>query len=131
MLFHTGGDHIPNMLIAAPIFFLALAINLAIFGGAIYLFILVVRALKKYIDDGKNTPERSAVRQSLGETLKEHRSRCGMTQEFVAEALGVSRQAVSKWESGKSEPSTSNLLALARLYRVSPEELLSAVKDPE
>ena len=131
MLFHTGGDHIQHMLIAAPIAILALAINIAIFGGAIYLFILVVRALKKYINDGKDTPERSAVRQSLGEDLKEHRSRCGMTQEFVAEAPGVSRQAVSKWESGKSEPSTSNLLALAKLYGVSPEELLSAVKDPE
>ena len=42
-----------------------------------------------------------------------------MTQEFVAEAIGVSRQAVSKWESGASDPSTSNLLALAKLYGVS------------
>ena len=47
-----------------------------------------------------------------------------MTQEFVAESLGVSRQAVSKWESGASDPSTSNLLALAKLYGVSAEELL-------
>ena len=38
-----------------------------------------------------------------------------MTQEFVAEALGVSRQAVSEWESGQSDPSTTNLLALAKL----------------
>ena len=46
-------------------------------------------------------------------------SRAGsMTQEQVAEALGVSRQAVSKWENGTAEPSTSNLLALARLYGV-------------
>ncbi len=36
-----------------------------------------------------------------------------MTQEFVAETLGVSRQAVSKWESGASDPSTTNLMALA------------------
>jgi len=34
-----------------------------------------------------------------------------MTQEFVAESLGVSRQAVSKWESGASDPSTTNLMA--------------------
>lgn len=47
-----------------------------------------------------------------------------MTQEFVAESLGVSRQAVSKWESGKSDPSTTNLMALARLYGLPPEELL-------
>lgn len=47
-----------------------------------------------------------------------------MTQEFVAEAVGVSRQAVSKWESGASDPSTTNLMALAKLFGVTPEELL-------
>ena len=47
-----------------------------------------------------------------------------MTQEQVAEAVGVSRQAVSKWENGTAEPSTSNLLALARLYGVDLNELL-------
>ena len=51
-----------------------------------------------------------------------------MTQEFVAEALGVSRQAVSKCDTGVAEPSTSNLLALARLYGVSAEELLKNVE---
>ena len=52
-----------------------------------------------------------------------------MTQEFVAERLGVSRQAVSKWENGTSDPSTSNLLALAKLYGVSPEELLKQAQN--
>lgn len=47
-----------------------------------------------------------------------------MTQEFVAEALGVSRQAVSKWERGNSAPSTTNLIALAKLFGVAAEELL-------
>ena len=47
-----------------------------------------------------------------------------MTQKFVAESLGVSRQAVSKWESGASDPSTTNLMALAKLFGVSAEELL-------
>ena len=47
-----------------------------------------------------------------------------MTQEFVAEALGVSRQAVSKWESGASDPSTANLSAHAKLFGTTPEELL-------
>ena len=46
----------------------------------------------------------------------------------IAETLGVSRQAVSKWEKGTSDPSTSNLLALAKLYGVSPEELLECVR---
>jgi len=51
-----------------------------------------------------------------------------MTQEFVAEALGVSRQAVSKWENGTSDPNTSNLIALAKLYGISAEELLKNVE---
>ena len=54
-----------------------------------------------------------------------------MTQEFVAESLGVSRQAVSKWESGTADPSTSNLLALAKLFGVSAEELLKSVECPQ
>ena len=68
------------------------------------------------------------MRKSLGETLREHRQSCNMTQEFVAEQLHVSRQAVSKWETGASEPSTSNLLALAKLYGVDAGELLKNVK---
>ena len=51
-----------------------------------------------------------------------------MTQEFVAEKLGVSRQAVSKWENGSSDPSTSNLIALAGLYGVDAAELLNGIK---
>lgn len=51
-----------------------------------------------------------------------------MTQEFVAEAVGVSRQAVSKWETGAADPSTANLLALAKLYGVSAEELLRGTR---
>ena len=50
-----------------------------------------------------------------------------MTQEFVAEAIGVSRQAVSKWENGTSDPNTSNLIALAKLFKISPEELLDEI----
>lgn len=106
-----------------------LLLLLCICGGLVYLFILLVRALRKYLKSGETRRETAAVRKSLGETLKEHRVRCHMTQEFVAERLGVSRQAVSKWENGTSEPSTSNLLALARLYGVSPEELLKDVKS--
>ena len=46
--------------------------------------------------------EKKAVAKSLGEALKKNRIRCQMTQEFEAEALGVSRQTVSKWENGGS-----------------------------
>lgn len=46
----------------------------------------------------------------------------------MAETLGVSRQAVSKWENGTSAPSTTNLIALAGLYGISAEELLSEIQ---
>lgn len=93
----------------------------------VILFVLLVKDLLKYLRSGEARRENSAMRRSLGETLKEHRVKCKMTQEFVAERLGVSRQAVSKWENGSSDPSTSNLLALAKLYGISPEELLKDV----
>lgn len=72
--------------------------------------------------------ETVAVRRSLGEVLRSHRERCKMTQEFVAEKIGVSRQAVSKWEQGRTEPSTTNLVKLARLYGVEAADLLREVE---
>ena len=106
--------------------------NLAIIGlngSLIYLFVLMIKALRTYIKSEAIRKETIEIRKSLGEALKEHRTRCKMTQEFVAEHLGVSRQAVSKWESGASDPSTSNLLALAKLYGISAEELLRSIKQ--
>ena len=102
---------------------------LCFYGGILYLFILIVRALRKYLKSEPVRKENAAVRRSLGEALKAHRTECKMTQEFVAEHLGVSRQAVSKWENGTSDPSTSNLLALAKLYGISAEELLKEVQQ--
>lgn len=93
----------------------------------IYLFILLVKALRKYISSADARKEQNTIKKSLGETLREYRTERKMTQEFVAEHLGISRQAVSKWESGVSEPSTSNLLALAKLFDVSAEELLANI----
>ena len=95
----------------------------------IFLYVLLVKALLKYLKTGKVRKENAEAIKTLGEALKEHRTRCKMTQEFVAEHLGVSRQAVSKWENGTSDPSTSNLLALAKLYGVSAAELLKQVQE--
>ena len=104
------------------VFFLVILIPLlALF---VYVVILVVRALRKYVRGGPARAEAKEVRGTLGERLRENRTRCKMSQEFVAEAVGVSRQAVSKWENGASDPSTANLVALAKLYGVSAEELL-------
>ena len=95
------------------------------------LLILVFKALRKYVNSEPQRQESEILRRSLGEVLKDHRMRCSMTQEFVAEALGVSRQAVSKWENGTADPSTSNLLKLAKLYGISPEDLIRAVQTEQ
>lgn len=60
----------------------------------------------------------------LGEALRRRRQDSGMTQELVAEQLGVSRQAVSRWEKGEARPSSANIQALAGLYGITPAELL-------
>lgn len=108
---------------------LFLLTDLLIVGALGYLIFLLIRALRKYLSTAEIRKENAAVRKSLGEALKDHRIRCKMTQEFVAEHLGISRQAVSKWENGTSEPSTSNLLALSKLYGISAEELLKQVQE--
>lgn len=95
----------------------------------IYLIFLLIKASRIYIKSSEVRAQKAQVRKSLGETIKEHREKCNMTQEFVAEAIGVSRQAVSKWETGSSDPSTANLLALAKLFGVSAEELLKNVTN--
>lgn len=111
-----------------PATIIVVCINLICRGGILYFFILLIKALKKYLKSESQRAETAVVRRSLGEALKEHRTQCKMTQEFVAEHLGVSRQAVSKWESGTSDPSTSNLLALAKLYGISADELLREIQ---
>ena len=62
---------------------------------------------------------------TLHDNLKAARKRMGLSQEMVAEQLDISRQAVTKWELGQSKPSARNLQALAELYQVSSEELLT------
>ena len=117
------------MLFATWVTALNILVFAALMAAVIYLFVLIVRALKKYIGSKAVREEKQAVKRTLGETLKAHRTRCQMTQEFVAESLGVSRQAVSKWETGTADPSTSNLLALAKLFGISAEELLHSVEQ--
>ena len=67
----------------------------------------------------------------LADKIIRLRRKNGWSQEELAEKMNVSRQAVSKWESGASDPSTSNLLALAKLYGVSAEDLLRSVHPSE
>ena len=100
-------------------------------GTTIYLVYLLIKALRKYINSSEIRSEKKDVKASLGETIKRYRIDRKMTQEFVAERIGVSRQAVSKWESGASDPSTTNLISLARLFDITPEELLRNVTNNE
>ena len=78
---------------------------LIIWGVIIYVVYLLIVALRKYI---KSKPVR--------EEKEEY------------ETLGVSRQAVSKWENGSSDPSTTNLIALASLFDITPEEMLKEIR---
>lgn len=57
--------------------------------------------------------------------LQKLRKEKGYSQEQLAEELGISRQAVSKWERAESSPDTDNLICLAKLYGISLDELLS------
>ena len=122
----TASDSIISII---PATIIVTCINLICWGGIIYCFVLLIRALRKYLRSDPVRKETAAVRRSLGEALKAHRTECKMTQEFVAEHLGVSRQAVSKWETGASDPSTSNLLTLAKLYGISAVELLKEIEE--
>lgn len=66
---------------------------------------------------------------SLCHNLYHLRKRHSLTQEQVAAELGVSRQAVAKWEAGESVPDLVNCLALARFYDVSLDDLVNF--DPQ
>ena len=69
----------------------------------------------------------------IAKRLADRRKRAGFSQESLALELGVSRQAVSKWERSESSPDTDNLIALAQLYGVSLDDLLykDVEDDPE
>ena len=63
---------------------------------------------------------------SLGTRIKECRLKSKLSQEKVAELVGVSRQAVTKWESGLSAPNTENLFALAKIFGTTVDYLASS-----
>ena len=60
----------------------------------------------------------------FGEKLRNHRKKLGMTQEDVAEKVGVSPQAISKWEAGDCLPDCFNLKAISDVYKISADVLL-------
>ncbi|MCH5317149.1 MAG: helix-turn-helix domain-containing protein [Eubacterium sp.] len=68
---------------------------------------------------------------STANRLFEYRKAYGYSQEELAEKIGVSRQAISKWERSESSPDTDNLIALSKLYGVTIDELLNGNEKPK
>ena len=62
----------------------------------------------------------------IANRLVELRKKSGLSQEQLSDKLGLSRQAVSKWERAEASPDTDNLICLAKLYNVSLDDLLSS-----
>lgn len=61
---------------------------------------------------------------NLGNSLFHARKKCGMSQEEVAEKLGISRQTISKWETNETVPDIYQAKKMARLYNVSLDDLI-------
>ena len=66
---------------------------------------------------------------SFGENLKNVRKQRGITQEELAEILGVSRQAISKWESDNGYPETEKLLLLSKTLNISLDYLMNDASE--
>ena len=66
--------------------------------------------------------------RKTGVLIAKKRKEKNLTQTTLASYLGITDRAVSKWENGTSDPSTSNFFALAKLYGVSVEELLKEIE---
>ena len=67
----------------------------------------------------------------LGNRLAKLRKEHGYSQEELADKLSISRQAISKWENGESDPSTENLIALSKLYGCSLDALVGNEEAPK
>ena len=68
---------------------------------------------------------------NISENIKHYRTKLHLSQEYVADQLGISRQAVSKWETGQSQPTAQNLVDLATLFEISISELVEPERNKE
>lgn len=66
---------------------------------------------------------------TLGEKIRTLRKKAGLSQEALAEKLGVSRQAVSKWENDNGMPETEKLITMAKLFDTSLDDLIGEEKS--
>ena len=68
---------------------------------------------------------------TLGERIAYYRKKAGYSQEGLAEQLNVSRQAISKWETGEATPDAERIIALAAVLGISTDTLLLGKEEPE
>lgn len=66
---------------------------------------------------------------TLGETIRYYREKVGLSQEGLAEKVGVSRQSVSKWELNEATPEVGKLVTLAKTFGITTDELLSGERS--
>jgi transcriptional regulator with XRE-family HTH domain len=67
---------------------------------------------------------------SVGNRLRKARNRVGLTQDEVANKLGVTRSVIARYESGTNDPPTENIIKMAEMYGVSADWLLCLTNDP-
>lgn len=68
---------------------------------------------------------------SIGQKLSDLRKKKGLSQEEVADKLGVTRQTISKWETDQSTPDFDKIIPICELYGLSADELLGNIKERE
>ena len=66
---------------------------------------------------------------TLGERLLAYRNRVGLSQEKLAEKIGVTRQTVSKWELGQTTPEMDKLLEMSKIFGINVDDLLDETKE--
>ena len=76
-------------------------------------------------------PLQEVISMTFAEKLKSLRTKNGYSQEELAEALNVSRQAITKWESGKGLPDIQNLIAISDLFDVTLDSLMREEEELE
>ena len=60
----------------------------------------------------------------LSDNIRDYRKKSNMSQDELAEKLGVSRQSISLWETGQTQPTIDNIIALAKIFNISSDMLL-------
>ena len=62
----------------------------------------------------------------LSDNIRNYRKENNLSQDELAEKLGVSRQSISLWENGQTQPTVDNIIALAKIFNITADELLES-----